>query len=171
MVKYSLYLWRVFTSDRVYLWPLMSISHISLIAAILWRDRHRCGLSPQSIQVIQAFKRIVLDPIKITSASCMSVRESSAEAPAQVIRHWFVELSYSVCGKWLCLSLLCSAAKLKMVAVGNSARDLGSGGYLWLCVNNIVEQKMAYHASLYSCFSLQKDCWAPQRAQQHPVCS
>lgn len=112
MVKYCLYLWRVFTSDRVYLWPLMSISHISLITAILCWDRHRSGLSPQYTQVIQAFKRIVLDPIKITSAYCTSVCESG---------RWFsIDFlncqSYSVCGKWL--SPLSPSPELKMATVG-----------------------------------------------------
>lgn len=41
----------------------------------------------------------------------------------------------------MCVVSDSASLKTKMVTVGNSARDLGSGGYLWLCVNNIVEQQ------------------------------
>lgn len=112
-------------------------------------------------QDIQVFKRIVLDPIKITSTYCMSVRESSAlsaEAAMQVIWHWFVQLSDLFCVQG-CLSPLCPTPKGKsswwlLVIQSGIWGAEDTCGCAW---DNIVEQQIVHHTNLYSILTL---CWA-----------
>lgn len=158
--------WGLYATFDFYLPYLCHHSHFTSQSSLLW--------TVTSSEVIYAFKSIVLDPITITSAYSMRVCESALSTEAAV--WWFsIDLlncqGYSVFGKWLCLSLLCPSPKLKIVTVGISARDLGSRGYLCLCVNDIAEQNIVHCTSLCSRFSLQNNCWAPLRVVKHPVCS
>lgn len=138
----------VFTSSRVYLWPLMSISHISLIAAILWRHY---GPSPQS-----AFQRIVLDPIKITSSYCIGAPESSA-------------LSTELAGD---LALICSIAVVTLCLVSDSVPLLKSGWWLLAIQPGILGAEDICEQHQRAAFKFVNfPCWSTAELSPHRHCT